>query len=103
MDYRFVQEGTGIGGSDKGKRIRWFMNQRFRLALLRDLTNESSDRVIDFTRYDRPAREPQGLTRSWSLLGEINQKQTRPQDQPRPLTQLSEDAQRLIFSHYPDL
>lgn len=103
MDYRFVQEGTGIGGSDKGKRIRWFMNQRFRLALLRDLTNESSDVVIDFTRYDQPAREPQGLTRSWSLLGEINQKQTRPQDQPRPLTQLSEDAQRLIFSHYPEL
>ena len=102
IDYRFVQEGTGIGGSDKGKRIRWFMNQRFRLALLRDLANDSPEVVIDLTRYDGRAEEPQGLTRNWSLLGEINQKQTRPQDQPRPIAKLSEEQQRMILSRYPD-
>ena len=60
------------------------MNRQFRLALLRDWEKSSPETVIDFTRYDRPAREPQDLGRNWSLLGRINQKQTRPQDQPCP-------------------
>src|SRR5207248_9251074 len=37
IDYRFVQRGTGAQGSEKNKRIRWFMNKGFRLALLRDV------------------------------------------------------------------
>jgi len=32
VDYRFVQRGTGIGGSDADKEIRWFMNRDFRLC-----------------------------------------------------------------------
>lgn len=103
IDYRFVHEGTGIGGSDKDKRIRWFMNPCFRLALLLDVGDDSPELVIDFTRYDRPAREPQELIRNWSLLGEINQKQTRPQDQPRPLSQLSDEQRQVICSRYPEL
>ena len=103
LDYRFEQTGTGIGGSDADKRIRWFMNREFRLALLSELDRPGSEVVIDFTRYDQPAREPQGLSRNWTLFGDINQKQTRPQDRPRPISQLSEEQRRLIFAHYPDV
>lgn len=103
LDYRFVQRGTGIGCSDAGLEIRWFMNAKFRLALLRDWVKETPEQVIDFTRYDKPAHEPQDLGRNWSLMGEINQKQTRPQDKPRPLAELSGDDRALIRSVVPEL
>jgi hypothetical protein len=79
------------------------MNRQFRLALLRDWEKSSPETVIDFTRYDRPAHEPQDLGRNWSLLGRINQKQTRPQDQPGPLAALPEDDRALIRSILPEL
>jgi len=103
LNYRFIERGSGIGGSDADKEIRWFMNQRFRLALLRDLPGPAAEQVIDFTRYDLPAREPQEMTRKWSLMGEINQKQTRPQDAPRPLKELSAEDQKRIVMIYPEL
>jgi len=102
INYRFVEEGTGIGGSDKDKEIRWYMNNKFRLAMLRNLS-DSTETVIDFTRYDIPAKEPQDMTRRWSLLGLINQKQTRPQDKPIPLRELSEESKEIIFQKYPEL
>lgn len=104
LDYRFVQQGTGIGGSDADKEIRWFMNRDFRLALLRELAN-SSEAVIDYTRYDLPAAEPadDAHTRRWSLLGLINQKQTRPRDTPRPLAELPAEDQQRILTRYPEL
>jgi hypothetical protein len=103
LNYRFVERGSGIGGSDADKEIRWFMNQKFRLALLRDLPGPAPEQVIDFTRYDLPAHEPQEMTRKWSLMGEINQKQTRPQDRPRPLRELSPADQKRIERRYPEL
>lgn len=103
MNYRFVQRGTGIGGSDRDKRIRWFMNKDFRLAFLEGLDKNSTRLIIDFTRYDRKAKEPDGLVRNWSLLGELNQKQTRPQDRPRPLEQLATEDIRLILNRYPEI
>ena len=103
LDYRFVQRGTGIGGSDRDKEIRWFMNKDFRLALLRNVETGGREQVIDFTRYDRPAAEPRELTRQWSLLGQINQKQTRPQDRPVELNELPEEDRRLILRRYPEL
>jgi hypothetical protein len=103
INYRFVERGSGIGGSDRDKEIRWFMNRKFRLALLRDVPGPSPAEVIDYTRYDVPAREPQDMTRKWSLMGEINQKQSRPQDRPRPLKELSPQDQERIFSTYPEL
>ena len=103
LNYRFVEQGSGIGGSDADKEIRWFMNQKFRLALLRELSNQAPEQVIDYTRYDLPAQEPRGLTRKFSLLGEINQKQTRPQDRPRPLSALPFEDQKRIERMYPDL
>jgi hypothetical protein len=103
IDYRFVQEGSGIGGSDADKQIRWFMNKGFRLAVLKGLRPGSPSLVIDYTRYDLPAAEPQALTRNWSLLGTINQKQTRPQDRPRPFAELPAEEQERILARYPEL
>jgi hypothetical protein len=79
------------------------MNKDFRLAVLRNLKMDNSETVIDFTRYDLPAKEPAEMTRRWSLMGEINQKQTRPQDKPVPLKQLPEEMKKIIKSHYPNL
>ena len=103
LNYRFVQRGTGIGGSDADKEIRWFMNRDFRLALLRNWKLGEPESVIDFTRYNQPAHEPAGLTRRWSLMGQINQKGTRPQDKPVPLARLSAEDRQLIVRHYPEL
>ncbi len=103
MNYRFVERGTGIGGSHANLEIRWFMNKQFRLALLRDWQKKSPEKVIDFTRYDIPAREPQDLNRNWSLMGRINQKQTRAQDKPILLTELPAEEQRLIYGMYKEL
>jgi hypothetical protein len=103
FDYRFVERGSGIGGSDADKEIRWFMNRDFRLALLRNWEQNTPETVIDFTNYDVPAKEPDTMTRRWSLLGEINQKQTRPQDKPIPFAQLPEQDQALILRRIPDL
>jgi len=101
--YRFEEQGSGIGGSDSDKEIKWFMNKTFRLALLKDLKN-GEEKVIDFTRYDLKTNEPEsGSTRNWSLMGEINQKQTRPEDKPIPMDQLSKDTRSMIKAFYPDL
>jgi hypothetical protein len=101
IDYRFVQRGTGIGGSDMGKEIRWYMNKDFRLAILKDLAT-GGENVIDHTRYGLPAREPADKTRRWSLMGELNQKQTRPQDTPRPFRDLPVLEKQRIAKRYPE-
>jgi hypothetical protein len=100
FNYRFEQTGSGIGGSDKDKEIKWFMNSDFRLALLRNVNDPSTEKVIDFTQYTLPAKEPAEMTRRWSLMGLINQKQTRPQDKPVPLSELPSDAKAVIKKHY---
>jgi Domain of Unknown Function with PDB structure (DUF3863)/Domain of Unknown Function with PDB structure (DUF3864) len=104
FDYRFEETGSGIGGSDADMRIRWFMNKTFRLGLLSRLDKPGEELVMDFTRYDLPAKEPvSGTTRNWSLMGEINQKRTRPQDAPVPLGSLSREGRALIEKRYPFL
>ncbi|MDX9971534.1 MAG: DUF3863 domain-containing protein [FCB group bacterium] len=103
LDYRFEQRGTGINGSDANLEIRWFMNRDFRLALLRDWQADTPAQVIDFTRYDIPADEPKDLGRNWSLLNRVNQKQTRPEDTPRPLNELEKGDLDLILRRYPEL
>ena len=103
FNYRFVERGSGIGGSDADKEISWFMNKDFRLALLKGLKNDSPEEVIDFTRYDVKAAEPAEMTRKWSLLGDINQKQSRPQDKPVPLSEMPEKAKSIIKKRYPTL
>ncbi len=103
FNYRFEEKGSGIGGSDIDKEIRWFMNKDFRLALLMNIDRKETERVIDFTRYGLPAKEPEENTRRWSLMGDINQKQTRPQDKPIPLIDLSDDSKSVIKKYYPYL
>ena len=103
IDYRFVERGTGAPGSDVDEEIQWFMNRDFRLALLRNWKQDNPENVIDFTRYDLPAQEPQKLQREWSLMNVMNQKGTRPQDKPVPLSRLSSEDRRRIFTRYPEL
>ncbi|MFZ0632314.1 MAG: DUF3863 domain-containing protein [Acidobacteriaceae bacterium] len=103
INYRFDAKGTGAPGSEKELEIRWYMNQEFRLALLRNWETDSPWMAIDFTRYDLPAREPQGLQREWSLMNVLNEKGTRPQDRPMRVGQLPEEDQRMIFGRYPEL
>jgi hypothetical protein len=103
LNYRFDAKGTGAPGSEKELEIQWFMNQEFRLALLHNWQTNSLRMAIDFTRYDLPAREPQGLAREWSLMNVLNQKVTRPQDTPERLGELPEEDQRMIFGRYPEL
>jgi len=100
FNYRFTERGSGIGGSDADKEISWFMNKDFRLALLKNLQKNSTEKVIDFTRYDLHTKEPAEMTRRWSLLGEINQKQSRPQDKPIPLDSLSAKDRAIIAKRY---
>jgi hypothetical protein len=103
LNYRFDARGTGAPGSEKELEIQWFMNKEFRLALLRDWKVDGPRMVIDFTRYDLKAEEPQGLQREWSLMNVVNQKGTRPQDKPRRLGELSAEDQRRIYVAYPEL
>lgn len=108
LDYQFVYRGSGIRASQENLEIRWYMNRDFRLALLRDWKESDDAKVIDFTRYDLPAREPGDplpgkQSRNWSLMNRINQKGTRSQDVPTNLSELSSEDQSLIRSHYPRL
>jgi len=103
LNYRFEAKGTGAPGSEKELEIQWFMNKDFRLALLQNWQTGAPPEVIDYTRYDLKAEEPQGLQREWSLMNVLNQKGTRPQDKPVKMSQLSPENQHRIFSHYPEL
>jgi len=103
-DLQFVNQGSGIGGSDINKEIHWFVNPQFRLVTLRNLTDVSLGEVIDFTRYDLPAQEPTGkFTRSWNLMNVLNMKQSRAQDRPKKLNELSAENQQMIKTRYPQL
>jgi hypothetical protein len=78
------------------------MNSSFRLALLENsITNEKL--VIDYTDYAKKACEPNFGERNWSILGYINQKNTRPQDKPIPFYHLPEDIKSKILTRYPEL
>jgi hypothetical protein len=103
LDYRFDAKGTGAPGSERELEIQWFMTQEFRLGLLRNWTSGSAPMVIDFTRYDLPAHEPENLQREWSLMNVLNQKGIRPQDKPVRLRQLGQEDQCRIYARYPEL
>ena len=104
----FLERGSGLGDSYNNLEIEWFMNKHFRLALLRDWQEETPRKVIDFTRYDLPAREPadpdpQHPVKNWSLINRINQKGLRPQDKSILLSELATGDQEFIFSELPAL
>ena len=106
LNYEFVERGTGIGGSDANLEIHWWMNQKFRLATLRDWQKNDEPMIIDFTRYDLPAKEPadpspRKPTRNWSLVNRINQKHRRPEDKPIPFENLTEEEKELVKEYVP--
>jgi len=108
INYKFVQRGSGICGSDPKLEIRWFMNRDFRLALLKNWKEETQEKVIDFTRYDLEAQEPEDPekgqhSRNWSLMNRLNQKGTRPQDKPININELNSEEQLIIKQRYPEL
>ena len=108
INYRFVQRGSGVCGSEPEMEIRWFMNKDFRLALLRDWQANTPEKLIDFTRYDLKAHEPDDPksgqnTRNWSLMNRLNQKQIRPQDKPMDIGQLNAEEKAIIKRWYPGL
>lgn len=108
IDYRFVQQGCGVRGSEADLEIRWFMNKDFRLALLKNTKDGGPEKVIDFTRYDLPAKEPAdpgpGVhARNWSLMNRLNQKGTRPQDKPVSIEELTPEEREVIKLRYPEL
>ena len=108
-NYRFEERGSGLGDSYNNLELRWFMNKEFRLALLRDWHKDGSPAyVIDFTRYDLPAKEPadpspEHPSKDWSLINVINQKGTRPQDKPRLMKEMDVRDLALIKKYYPEL
>jgi hypothetical protein len=106
--YSFIERGSGLGDSYNNLEIEWFMNKKFRLALLRDWHRDEPQRVIDFTRYDLHAQEPgdadpQHPVKNWSLMNRINQKGLRPQDSPRLLSELSGEEKGFICRAVPGL
>ena len=108
LNYRFEEKGLGIGSSWGNEEIRWFMNKDYRLALLRNWQKNTPEMVIDFTRYDLPAKEPadpspEHPAKDWSLMNRINQKGLRPQDKPVLITELTSDEKALISRHHPEL
>lgn len=105
LNYRFVQRGSGVCGSDPDTEVRWFMNKDFRMAFARNWTENKPEELIDFTRYDLPAREPEDpkpgqFTRNWSLMNRLNQKGIRPQDKPIDIGLLDDDEQAMIKRRY---
>lgn len=83
LSYLLQQSGTGVQASRAGERVTWFMTDRYRFGVV---DHGGAPHAFDYTPYDDPDPEPQVLgDRRWSLLGELNQKRTRPQDEPVPL------------------
>lgn len=89
LAYLLEQEGSGIQASRAGETVTWFMTADFRLGVV---TDASGIHVFDHTAYRGDASEPTELgDRRWSLLGDINQKRTRPQDAPVPFARFLAD------------
>jgi hypothetical protein len=108
LNYRFVQRGSGVCGSDADLEVRWFMNKDFRLGFQRNWKEGTPEKVIDFTRYDLKAEEPADPkpgehTRNWSLVNRLNQKGIRPQDKPMDIRELNAEEQAMIGRRYPEL
>ena len=98
MNYRFGYRGSGICGSDSNLEVSGFMNKVFRPALLRNLKDTSSWKVIDFTRYDLKAKEPNDPkpgqhVRNGSLMNRLNQKGIRHQDKPVDIRKMTSEGQ----------
>jgi hypothetical protein len=85
--------------------IRWYFNKDFRFATIQNWKENGPALVMDYTRYNQPYQEPGGnvIERHWDILDLINQKESRPQDKPRPFPELPAEEQEKILKWYPEL
>ena len=85
--------------------IRWYFNKDFRFATIQNWKENGSKLVMNYTRYNQPYQEPSGnvIDRRWNILDLINQKESRPQDKPKPFSELPADEQVKILKWYPEL
>lgn len=85
--------------------IRWYFNKEFRFATIQNWMENGPKLVMDYTRYNQPYKEPTGnvIERHWDILDIINQKESRPEDKPKPFTQLPTQEQQQILKWYPEL
>ena len=98
LNYRFVQRGSGICGSEPEMEIRWFMNKDFRLALLRNWKANTPEKAHRFHPLRPHGQEPDDPkpgqnSRNWSLMNRLNQKGIRPQDKPIEIMELNAEEQ----------
>ena len=110
LSYKFYEKGSGLGASYADEEIVWIMKKTFRLGLLK---KENKIYVFDYTDYLVDYYEPQNIgERNWTLFGEINQKQTRLQDQPMLINKFPKwseiekalsDSERAFIKNYLDV
>lgn len=103
LAYLLQQAGSGVQASRAGETVTWFMMADFRLGVVEE---RGATHVFDYTSYLGEHHEPTALgERRWSLLGEINQKQTRAQDAPVPFAAFlasHADVDRALDERYGD-
>jgi hypothetical protein len=122
INLKFVERGNDMPSLEEGRKIhptyqfhpgifqpemeiRWYFNKDFRFATIQNWKENSPKLVMDYTRYNQPYKEPSGnvIERHWDILDIINQKQSRPQDIPKPFSELPEEEQQKILKWYPEL
>jgi len=122
INLKFVERGNDMPSEEEGKKIsskyrfdapifcpemeiRWYFNKDFRFATIQNWKEHGSKLVMDYTRYNRPYKEPSGnvIERHWDILDLINQKESRPQDKPKPFSELPQEEQDKILKWYPEL
>ena len=122
INLKFVQRGNDMPSQEEGQKIiakyrfhapifcpemeiRWYFNKDFRLATIQNWKENGPRLVMDYTRYNQPYKEPSGnvIERHWDILDIINQKESRPQDKPKPFTELPAEEQAKILKWYPQV
>jgi hypothetical protein len=122
INLKFVERGNDMPSQEEGQKIiakyrfhapifcsemeiRWYFNKDFRFATIQNWKENGPKLVMDYTRYNQPYKEPSGnvIERHWDILDIINQKESRPQDKPKPFTELPTDEQAKILKWYPEL
>ncbi len=122
INLKLVQRGNNLPAEEEGKKItpkyhyyplisqpdmeiRWYFNKDFRFATIQNWKENGPKLVMDYTRYNQPYKEPSGnvIERHWDILDIINQKESRPQDKPKPFTELPKEEQEKILKWYPEL
>jgi hypothetical protein len=123
INLQFVERGNGeMPSPEEGKKmnpryhfradlfrpdteIRWYFNKDFRLATMQNWKENGPLRIMDYTRYNQPYREPSGnvVDAHWDLMDLINQKETRQQDKNRSFSSLPPEDQQRILKWYPDV